>query len=669
MYAFVNSVCLPRTTGGQWVEENLSNILVFDIYNTYTQVYLVLSNIHLTENINVDFNVLKPEYSSFSGTLNDLLILIGNNTLPSVPTLPNSSIRYAKYGDAFGSNYSVDITKIGVPQGNSLTNLEKTDLVLNKTVPKTDMELLHTHCLISVNGYFHMTDTDTTYAYVKDGAKSLFKSNKNALGILSFLDIGKLTKVPITEDHIYKQAGNSNLTSNPVNNRASILIPFYVYPFDSTINDWVPEVYQLLDVLTINTDLEFNIIINPNNGPGVSADINYTNFIAKLKTTGAKLLGYVPTGYGADITQTKIDSINTNTSYWKILYPGMNGIFFDEVGTDVAMLDFYTSVTSYARNDGFIKLIGNPGTLIDNVFFNIFDFIVTYENTNYPLDTYYTSTTNYNKQVCLVYGKALDSNEVGTLLVKNAMLYVTDSTTPWSTLPTYFSDLITVIKNYNSFAGIINTTPSYTSTSNLKARTYFKLDANITNKTVLLVIGGYLIFPEPNIFWQTGDNSFALNVGMLPMVERYFESNIYLDLSELGLSSEASQPDIINVDELLSDEVLTKWFTMSQSFFVIVDTPNLFTNKIFLKTANMPGMFTSYQEPTYPLMVNYGKVAEYWKVEEDDFWSVNVQDSYFRNFVISTAPLSTLVAATPKLIPSNTYNNSKGYLLEIGSYR
>jgi hypothetical protein len=68
-------------------------------------------------------------------------------------------------------------------------------------------------------------------------------------------------------------------------------------------------------------------------------------------------------------------------------------------------------------------------------------------------------------------------------------------------------------------------------------------------------------------------------------------------------------------------------------------------------------------------MVNYGKVAEYWKVEEDDFWSVNVQDSYFRNFVISTAPLSTLVAATPKLIPSNTYNNSKGYLLEIGSYR
>lgn len=412
MYVYVKAVCLSRSIGSQWQELDLSNTLVYDIYAKYTKVYLELSNIVLPNHVYVDFDTLKAEYSGYNDTLNDLLIEIDNRTLPTVAQLPSTVVKYAKYSDVFRSEYKVDITQIGMVVPDNYPQSELHDLVVTRPKYPTDLSLLHSHCLVSVNGYIHMTETDGEKAYVRNGADTMRKSRANHMGITSFLNIGELTKVPLNKDDIVSQAD------------------------------------------------------------------------------------------------------------------------------------------------------GAP----------------------------------------------------------------------------------------------------------LRERVYFTIDQDVTNKSVILVLGGYMVFPSENVFWQNGDRTFAVDLNHLQYVERIYESDLYIDLNQLELTTNPINEDMVNVDELWSDRVIKEYFTLPQSFLVIVDTPQLTTNQIYLRNCNMPGMFTSYRDPVYPMIANYGKLVEYWKTYEDGHWSVTVQDSFLRNYVISRQDHQQLPNINNNLISSKPFWHSRGYLLEIAGY-
>jgi hypothetical protein len=202
--------------------------------------------------------------------------------------------------------------------------------------------------------------------------------------------------------------------------------------------------------------------------------------------------------------------------------------------------------------------------------------------------------------------------------------------------------------------------------ASLRQRIYVKLNKNIENKTVILSLGGYLMFTDNQSFWQTGDDTFAIDINRIPFLERYFESQQYLDFTALGLPVSTANPDSVSVDQLLSDEILTKYLTLPQTFFVVIDTPRLFTNKYEIKDVGLPGRFITYSEPKYPLIVSNGRLAEYWKVYEDKQWSLVVNDSYLHNRVLSTLPINSLVVVSAADVPETPVFNSSGYLLEIG---
>ena len=202
-----------------------------------------------------------------------------------------------------------------------------------------------------------------------------------------------------------------------------------------------------------------------------------------------------------------------------------------------------------------------------------------------------------------------------------------------------------------------------------KYKTYVKLPGDLKNKYVLLSLGGYLMFPGEPGFQQVNDNVFSVNFNAFPFLERVFESSNYLDLTSLGLDIDPALPEVINVQQLFSDEVIVKYLTLSQTFFIVFDTDNLFFNKIALRNSNLPGMFTAYQEPEAPLVVGYGKLAEYWKNHEDGHWAVNVADSYYRNYAFNGRNPADLGNVSPALRPFESFFHSKGHLLEIGTYR
>lgn len=413
MYQFRKAIVLPRTIGSQWQEVDIQNNLVFQVFTDYSKIYLVLYHPILDQEVFVDMDTLKSEYSSFNDTINVMLLDIGNRTLDTVSELPNTKVKYAKYSDAIYAEYKIEpvIAGVVVPTA-TYPSVEYTDLKVTRPKYNTDMSLLHNNCLLSVNGYFHMTDTDGEAAYVYDGAVTMRKSKLAHMGIWSFLDIGNLKKVRIDRESIV-----------PLNE-------------DSTLRDKIT----------------------------------------------------------------------------------------------------------------------------------------------------------------------------------------------------------------------------------------FTTDEDLENKSYFLILGGYIVLPDEGIFWRNGDTSFTLDLNRLPYIERLYESGLSIDLSSLNLTDSTLAENLINTDEVWSDEVIKSYLTLSQTFLVIVDIPYIVSKKVHIRNSNLPGMFTCYQNPTYPLIVGHGRTAEYWKTEEDGHWSVTVQDAYYRDYVLRTKPIKQFVNVNDHLINNRIYEHGRGFLLEIAGY-
>lgn len=175
------------------------------------------------------------------------------------------------------------------------------------------------------------------------------------------------------------------------------------------------------------------------------------------------------------------------------------------------------------------------------------------------------------------------------------------------------------------------------------------------------------MFPGEPGFQQVSDDVFSVNFEAFPYIERLFESSKALDLSSLELDISEELPGALNAPELLADETIRKYLQLSQTFFIVVDTDNLFTSKIALRNSRYPGMFIAYQEPDCPLIIGYGKLGEYWKTSEDGQWLLTVEDSYYRNYMFRGTPAKELQNVSGNLLPFNSYFDSKGYLLQIGT--
>ena len=414
MYQYLRSICLARTIGAQWRTIDLSNALVFDIYATYYRIYHVVKTPFHSQELYVDFNELRLEFSSYHNTLHQWFIDIGNRTLPYVDTVPNHLLKFAKYSDGFFSGYRADLCKVGFNYPSTIGKEYLPDIKITRPRYKTDLSLIHTHCLVSINGLYHLTDTDDNFAYVYQAGRTNRLSNQNQFGILSFLDIGEITKIPITPDMVQRVESH-----RPLKEKLRIAIP---------------------DDLTME------------------------------------------------------------------------------------------------------------------------------------------------------------------------------------------------------------------------------------NKSIILVLGGYLVFEQPHVFWRNSDNSCIAEVTNMPYLERVIESQRYIDLSSLGLDEYMDRDDIFNKEQMYSDPVLRAYFSLSQSYLAVIDTPSLFTKRIYLRKTNSPGHYLSHQDPVYPLVAGQGKMLEYWKKEESQQWSLNVTDPYYKHYVFREEIENQLENITPNLTPYDLGRITNGYLLEIAGY-
>ncbi len=238
-----------------------------------------------------------------------------------------------------------------------------------------------------------------------------------------------------------------------------IMIPLYTYPGAS----WS----AVAAIKQANPGVPVIAIINPNSGPGASADPNYVAGIRSLQAAGVTVLGYVPTGYTARST-SQVQSMVMDYKNW---YP-VTGIFFDEMANTAGSEGYYSALNAYAKSVGFTFTVGNPGADTMPSYVGTMDTIVIYENQGLPVASslagWHTSYAKGNFAM-MAYGvPAVDPAYPSTTSQYVGYIYITDESlpNPYNGLPVYLSAVASELVSATA-----STTTTTTSTATATATT------------------------------------------------------------------------------------------------------------------------------------------------------------------------------------------------------
>lgn len=201
----------------------------------------------------------------------------------------------------------------------------------------------------------------------------------------------------------------------------------------------------------------------------------------------------------------------------------------------------------------------------------------------------------------------------------------------------------------------------------LSDRAHVDIGQDVSDKTVMLVLGGYLHILDERTFYRVSDSGFAVVFNNLPLLDRYYDSRNYIDLSSLGIEISSQNPAHIVVEDLLSDAALTAYLSLPQSFFVILDNPNVFVERAPIHTSALPGVYVSHIPPAYPLLSEIGKMVNYWYQYETGQYSVTVTDAYRHDYNYRTVAARQALSLGDNRNPGRPFANGDLQYLQIGA--
>lgn len=203
MYTLVSAVGKLRAVGSRWTNTDVSTIALNQLLQEYEEIYFSLTNPFYQEPVTLKLSDLRSTNLFNSATLPEYLSAVGDDALPVTQDTYSIKDTWVGYSDAFRARYKVEPISHTGHIGSSIPMSERTWLSLTR--PNTDYREFFKHCLVTINGLFHRTDTDGQRVFVVDGMKSCRHSGKNQIGITSFAKLGELSFTTITEDMLHRR--------------------------------------------------------------------------------------------------------------------------------------------------------------------------------------------------------------------------------------------------------------------------------------------------------------------------------------------------------------------------------------------------------------------------------------------------------------------------------
>lgn len=407
MYRLSRALVRLKGRNSRWQLADLSTIKIVDIYSTYRNAILIMTNDFLVGEVALDLEAVRLTQSENASTVAMWLATLGNASLPTsnvIPTLENKTVLYS---DAWRCNYDIQLADNFAHPDSQIPNSEKEDIILSRE--GVDYDLFYKHCLVTVNGLVHQTNKSIYGVYVTEGGKTGRKAKDNRVGILSFLNLGELQFVPMTDAMIYKTNPEQELSKG----------------------------------------------------------------------------AYVDLGFSTE------------------------------------------------------------------------------------------------------------------------------------------------------------------------------------GKTVLLVLGGYLHVLD-NVYQQINDRAFKINFANINLAQRYFDSVDSIDLSSLGLTTTSRNLAQVANEELYSDAAIRAYLKLKHSFFVIVDTPELYVEQHKLSSAQLPGRYLSGKKPMFPVFNGLGRMTEYWSKRETDTYVISCQDNLDTFYHFETQHHRKEHSIAPHRQSYRPFDYSQMMMMEIG---
>nr|DAF07924.1 MAG TPA: hypothetical protein [Caudoviricetes sp.] len=202
--------------------------------------------------------------------------------------------------------------------------------------------------------------------------------------------------------------------------------------------------------------------------------------------------------------------------------------------------------------------------------------------------------------------------------------------------------------------------------SRLYERAFIKLPESIEGKSLMVSIGGYLHILDWMTVRANGINVISIDFKNMPLFDRIYESMQYLDFDRHLQPTHGSDKQHLDPEEIMSDVFLKRYLTMSQSFIVLVDTPDLYIQRHHVRSTKLPYQYIYHEFPNYPLFNGHGKVSEYWSIYDEGLWEVNAFENYKHNRTFHTHKYEEEYAVTSNRLTWQRTEHSLAYLLEIG---
>jgi len=204
-----------------------------------------------------------------------------------------------------------------------------------------------------------------------------------------------------------------------------------------------------------------------------------------------------------------------------------------------------------------------------------------------------------------------------------------------------------------------------------------RLPYSVEQKTVLLVVGGYLHALDTSC-QQVGARSLVVHTRKLGLAKRILEARTQIELHNLQLARAEHNPSLLSVPELITDRVVVSYLTLPQSFLVVVNQPTLKVRRHDVESARLPGRYltpVSYMDqgqlqvrPKLPLIGDLGRLYEYTTKVCDEVAVLETDHQPAHHYRYETGPWRATAAIDDGRQSFWPWSYSRAHLLEIGCY-
>lgn len=201
----------------------------------------------------------------------------------------------------------------------------------------------------------------------------------------------------------------------------------------------------------------------------------------------------------------------------------------------------------------------------------------------------------------------------------------------------------------------------------LATAAYINTGVDLTGKTPLLVIGGHLQLPKQNPNYHiVGNSEIKVDIGKLGIAQLAFRIVKSMDVQALKSYFEISAVNTLAVSDLQSDDFITALLTLTQSFIVLVNTPDLYTKSVMVESTDLCGSFITNEEPVYPLMTDSGRIEPYWTTTSWDKAILHTPANLRPRYRFETTDWINQVVIDDSLLSDTPYTYDTGYLIKLG---